>query len=262
MNYEQGLEQITLRARGTSWQVECALYEARLRDNLYWEGRYGSTEQTRSDRAQIVEQLNRLAYENLHISFVDLCIGKLDAQYSGTTIRADLSQRQDSSELPLQNEPSSRSTPEQAQPSSPVMVFISYSHKDRNYLEELRVHLAPYIRTNKVVCWDDREIKPGAVWREEINAALRASKMAVLLVSAHFLASDFIVNHELPYMLAAANSGKMTILCVILRPCLFKETDLAEFQTINPPSKPLSIMSGSERDQVWIKVAECIKDNT
>src|SRR5262249_45005030 len=107
MNYERGLEQLMQQARGTSWQEECALYEARLRDNLHQERRYGTTEQTRSDRAQIVEQLNRLAYEHLQVSFVDLCVGKHIAQPSGTTVLPDLPQRHDSSELLLPRQDSS-----------------------------------------------------------------------------------------------------------------------------------------------------------
>jgi Effector-associated domain 1/TIR domain len=145
--------------------------------------------------------------------------------------------------------------------SSPVKIFVGYSRKDRSYLEELRVHLVPYVRANKVACWDDTEINPGAMWREEIKTALQVANMAVLLVSAHFLASDFIVNHELPYLLASARSGKMVILSVIVRPSLFKDTDLAQFQAINSSSQPLSGMSRSERDKVWIRVVERIKAN-
>jgi len=53
---------------------------------------------------------------------------------------------------------------------------------------------------------------------------------AVLLVSDNFLASDFIKNEELPFFLAAAKQKKVTILWVLLAPCLWKHTGLKPLQ--------------------------------
>jgi len=60
--------------------------------------------------------------------------------------------------------------------------------------------------------WWDGEIKPSQQWREEIEAALDSARVAVLLVSKHFLASDFIVNIELPYFIDAARQRHVQIL--------------------------------------------------
>jgi hypothetical protein len=72
MDYEQGLKQLKQHLRNTSWEQEFLVYELRLRDNLYREQLYGSNEQIRSDRAQIIDQLNHLA-QHVNRDFNTLC---------------------------------------------------------------------------------------------------------------------------------------------------------------------------------------------
>lgn len=147
-----------------------------------------------------------------------------------------------------------------AQASHPV-AFISYSRKDSRFLEELKTHLALFIRQGSVKIWDDTYIQAGANWRDEIKNALQSAKVAILLVSSDFLASDYIAEDELPSLLEAAERRGATILSVILRPCLFNESDLSRFQAVNPPSEPLNTMKQAKRDEVWKKVAKLVREH-
>ncbi|NIA13347.1 MAG: TIR domain-containing protein [Nitrospiraceae bacterium] len=139
------------------------------------------------------------------------------------------------------------------------LVFISYSHRDREWLDRLQVHLKPQERTGAIEAWDDTRCQPGTKWKEEIANALAAAKVAILLVSADFLASDFIANNELPPILEAAKSEGLTILSVIVSPCRFAQTPmLPEFQAVNAPSRPLTAMSKAEQEQVFVDVTIAI----
>src|SRR5687768_10381779 len=112
-----------------------------------------------------------------------------------------------------------------------MRVFVSYSHRDRRWLERLQVHLKPLVRERLIELWDDSQIQAGDRWKDEITRALEAADVAILLVSADFLASDFIANDELPPLLAKAESDGTWILPVIVSPCRFADTEsLSRFQ--------------------------------
>jgi HEAT repeat protein len=140
-------------------------------------------------------------------------------------------------------------------------VFISYSRKDAKWLDRLQVHLKPLERVGEITRWDDTLIKPGEKWRGAIERALGEAKVAVLLISADFIASDFINKDELLPLLAAAESEGVLILPIVLSPCRFEETkSISQFQSVNKPSQPLSMMTGARREAVFVKVSKAIED--
>jgi len=143
-----------------------------------------------------------------------------------------------------------------------VSVFVSYSRTDADYLNRLRVFLKPLERRRAGVLdiWDDTRIQPGSQWESELHAALESANVAVLLISADFLASEFISTVELPALLAKEREKGLAIVPVILKPCPFKRTrELAQFQAINPGLKSLLEMSEAEREAVWTSLVEEIE---
>lgn len=139
-------------------------------------------------------------------------------------------------------------------------VFVSYSRKDQRWLHRLQVHLDPLERAGLISRWDDTLIKPGANWRDEIKAAVDSAKVAVLLISADFLASDFIRENELPPLLAAAEDQGAVILPVIVSPCRFlNEPGLSRFQAVNDPAKALVGMSRANREKILVRVTELVE---
>jgi CheY-like chemotaxis protein len=141
-------------------------------------------------------------------------------------------------------------------------IFISYSHQDADWLKRLRIHLKPLEREYDIALWDDTRIVPGSKWKEEIEKAIRTARVAILLVSADFLASDFITKDELPPLLSAAQNEGAIILPVILSPCRFLKTiSLSQFQAVNNPLKPIINLSPGKQEAMFARVAEQIENS-
>jgi RNA-directed DNA polymerase len=137
-------------------------------------------------------------------------------------------------------------------------IFISYSHKDEEWLEQLKIHLRPLERTHRLVTWDDTKITGGLVWRKEIEKALNFAKAAVLLVTPDFLASDFIAEHELPNLLEAAEKEGLKLLWVAVRFSGYKLTEIEKYQALNDPKNPLASLNSSDVDRVLVEICEQI----
>lgn len=139
------------------------------------------------------------------------------------------------------------------------LIFISYSHKDKHWLEQLTTMLKPSLRSNTISHWDDRKIGAGVLWKEEITSALSRARVAVLLVTDYFLDSDFIHENELPPLLESASQGGTKIIWIPVRHCLYEETPLVDYQAAIDPSYPLESLSKPQRSAALKKVCQLIK---
>jgi len=163
------------------------------------------------------------------------------------------------SNLPqIVSKPSSSAIRQPRKPRSKV--FISYSHYDSGILDRLQVHLKTFIRESSIDVWDDRKIIPGTKWREDIRKAIDLAKIAILLVSADFLSSDFIMKNELPPLLAAAHEEQTIILSLIVGPRRYKQTEsISQYKAMNDPSYPIIAMPRHEREQLYHLTTEYIE---
>ena len=142
-------------------------------------------------------------------------------------------------------------------------IFISYCREDSKWLEKFRAMLAPIVRKEELEIWDDTKIMPGTKWDEEIKKAVAGSRVALLLVSARFLDSNFIIDVELPLLSEAQEDG-LTILWVAVSRCMFQYTDLTKYQALNDPAKPLeAFVGGKLKDEMYdiCKELKKIKDS-
>jgi len=138
-------------------------------------------------------------------------------------------------------------------------VFVSYSHEDRRFLDQLLKHLAPFALRLHLEVWDDTKIAVGARWRDEIVTSIRNSRMCIALISPDFLASKFITEVELPEMLRGnSNDGLIPCLIHVRASVAGVVRGLGEFQALNSPEQPIASLRGHRRDLTWQKIVEVI----
>ncbi len=98
-------------------------------------------------------------------------------------------------------------------------IFISYSHKDEVWKDRLKSHLVVLEKAGRISVWDDRKIDPGGEWFPDIRDAMEKAAAAVCLISSDYLASDFCVKEEIPYLLERRKQHGMIILPILIRNC-------------------------------------------
>jgi hypothetical protein len=137
-----------------------------------------------------------------------------------------------------------------------VEIFIAYARRDSAYLEELRTHFAPLVRSGRVRIWYDGEIQPGTVWEAAIKEHLHQADIILLLLSADAIASDYFYEKEVADALQRHEQGEARVVPFILRACAWKATALAELQAIPKDGKPVT--AWKERDDAYADAVESL----
>lgn len=120
-------------------------------------------------------------------------------------------------------------------------VFISYSHKDEEWKDRLVTQLGVLQAQGSLTIWEDRKIEGGDDWRPKIEQAINQAHIAVLLISANFLTSQFILGKEVPELLRRREKEDLRIMPLIVKPCAWSAVDwLAGIQARPKDGRALS----------------------
>jgi WD40 repeat protein len=130
------------------------------------------------------------------------------------------------------------------------VVFISYSHRDAQWAQRFGVLLKPLVRRKRLRLWVDTDIRVGDEWHPGIFQVIEQSGVALLLVSADFLDSDFILDQELPELIRRG----VRLAPVLVGDCLWKHIPaLEQVQWLHDPGRdgPLNLLADQPglRDQ-------------
>ncbi len=141
----------------------------------------------------------------------------------------------------------------------PLKLFLSYSHKDEKYVEEIRKDLILMERNGLIRTWYDRSLQAGERWEESTLHELKTSDIIICQLSRDFLASDFCVLTELDTAIKRKLEGEAELIAYVLKECGWKEVpNLKEFQVLPKDAKPLSDWKNG-KDKYWRSIAEGIK---
>jgi hypothetical protein len=141
------------------------------------------------------------------------------------------------------------------------MIFVSYSHPDEKWRKHFETMSKPLSRAESMKFWSDRDIKAGE-WEKQIDAAMRGAVAAVLMVSDNFLASNYIMERELPYLLRANRERGLMVFWLYLEPCDVKRyKQITKFQAMTLGElKPLAKMSQWEWKETMLRGCGMIDD--
>lgn len=139
-----------------------------------------------------------------------------------------------------------------------VKVFLSYSHSDEQYKNELDKHLSVLRRSEKVDTWNDRALLAGAKLDDEIEQHLRNDDIFILLISSDFINSDYCYNKEMQKAIERANANQCIMVPVIVRPCLWQVLPIKDFLAMPQDGKPIS--KYEDRDEAYTEVVSAINN--
>lgn len=117
-----------------------------------------------------------------------------------------------------------------------VRVFVSYSHKDSYWMDALM----PLLRFPGVLVkpWNDKEIRPGMRWDDEIKAALAQMHVFIPLISVNFAVSKYIGKVESPIAKRRHEAGEIEVVPVFVYDPGKDECDwLMKLQRVPPGAK-------------------------
>lgn len=134
-------------------------------------------------------------------------------------------------------------------------VFISYSHRDEEWRDRVRVELQ---KENLEIWVDIERLEIGEKFKEDIKNGISTAKVAILLVTDNFMKSKFIMETELPIILEAMEDG-LTLYPILISGEEYTELKLNNRQWANPLSSPLGRVSPAEQNLILKEISRKIK---
>lgn len=138
-----------------------------------------------------------------------------------------------------------------------ISVFLSYSHKDDIFKQELDTHLVMLKRNKIISTWNDSKIIPGQDIDEEVKKYLLSADIVILLISADFLSSDYCYEKEMLNALERHALGQTKVIPVIVRDCDWQETPFKNLKAL--PHDGKSISRWDDKDEAYLEVVKGIK---
>src|SRR5690348_3868573 len=137
------------------------------------------------------------------------------------------------------------------------VVFVSYAREDEQWRRRFTEMLKPLVRERRLEVWSDDRMVVGYEWRPQVAEAIARSRAALLLASPDFLASDFIMDRELPALIERG----VLLVPVLVRPCLWQAVPVLEgLQWAHDPARDGPVASSADPEGQIVQVCLTLRD--
>ena len=136
-------------------------------------------------------------------------------------------------------------------------VFVSYSREDEKWRRRFAEMLKPLVRERRLEVWSDDRTVVGYEWRPQLADAIARSRVALLLVTRTFLASDFIMDQELPALIEHG----VRMVPVLVRPCLWQAVEVLEaLQWAHDPERDGPVAGSADPEGQIVRVCLALNE--
>jgi hypothetical protein len=109
------------------------------------------------------------------------------------------------------------------------------------------------VHAGKIEEWHDQKIEPGMDWKIAIDDHLESADLILLLISEDFLDSEYCFGVEVEKALDLFKAGKVHVVPILLKPCLWEDSRFSNLQIIPRDANPIT--SSPSREEAFVKVA-------
>ncbi len=142
-----------------------------------------------------------------------------------------------------------------------ALVFISYSHKDEKEKKALLSHLGMLKSAGLFEVWFDDQIGAGDNWVHEIQQVIKRANLAILLISANYLNTDFILTQQVPTLIKRYEQDGLMIMPIIAKACAWQKIKWLANMEIRPKDgQPIWRAGGLYVDEGLAAIAAEIAD--
>lgn len=140
---------------------------------------------------------------------------------------------------------------------TPLSLVYIYAYEDKILCDELDKYLST-LEIQKLITRPNYEIIPNIIWKQQSYQQINNADIILLLVSADFIASDYIYDIQMKLALEKHERGEAHVVPIILRSVDWKS---APFSTIPPlPLNEIPITSWPDRDDAFINIVYNIRN--
>lgn len=145
-------------------------------------------------------------------------------------------------------------------------LFISYASKDSAFMKRLVTHLIPLQKSGVIKVWFDRLMEAGDDWNEAIRYELDQADVVLFLVSPDFLASNYIMDVELPEAVKRADQKQIRLFPFLVRPCLWSKNEaltkyMLPLKTLpNSVEKAQILIGDPQNDEAWVQIIAALEN--